>query len=153
MGRLESLHTLCGAEYRPSCRLVRKRRGLHQVEHYVLGRILRRGDFLQDHVTLPRKLSALEARGKNDVAQDIQRKSQIVAQHAGVIGRRVDAGRGVQLTAYRFDLLGDGLSAAAVGALEGHMLEKMSDAVFSQTLAAATGSNPYAERDGLHIRP
>ena len=64
-----------------------------------------------------------------------------------------DTGGGVQLAANRLDLLGDGLRAAAVGAFEGHMLEKMSDAVLGQAFAAATGAHPDAERDGLYIGP
>ena len=56
MGGLESLDALRRAEDRPPRRLVGKGRGLHQVEHHVLGRILGRGDLLQDHVALAGKL-------------------------------------------------------------------------------------------------
>jgi hypothetical protein len=153
MGGLESLDALRGAEDRPPRRLIGKGSGLREVEYHVLRRILGRGDLLQDHVALAGKLGMVEARGKNDVAQDIQREAEILAQHPRVIGGRVDAGGGVELAADRLDLLGDGLRAAPVGALEGHMLEKMRDAVLRRALAAAAGADPEAERYGLHIGP
>ena len=77
------------AEDRPPGGLVGKRGCLHQVEHHVLRRVLRRGDLLEDHVALAGKLGAVEARGKDDVAQDIEREPEILTQHARVIGGRV----------------------------------------------------------------
>src|SRR6476646_2846174 len=153
MGGLESLDALRGAEDRPPRRLIGKGSGLREVEYHVLRRILGRGDLVEEHVALAGKLGPVEARGKNDVAQDIQRESEILAQHPRVIGGRVDTCGGVKLAANRLDLLGDGLRAAAVGAFEGHMLEKMCDAMLRQVLAAAAGADPEAERDGLHIGP
>ena len=151
MSRLEALDAIHRAEDRPPGGLVGKGRGLHQVEHHVLGQILRRGDLLEDHVALAGKLGAVEARGEDDVAQDVEGEAEILAQHARVIGRRVDAGRGIQLAANRLDLLGDVLSAPPRRALEGHMLEEMGDAVLGQALAAAAGADPDAKRHRLHV--
>ena len=150
---LKPLHAFRGAEDRPAGRLVGKCHFLHEVEDHVLGRIERGRDLLQDHVALAGKLGAIEARGKHDVAQEVEREPQILAQHARVIGGRVDAGGGVELAAHRLDLLGDGLGAATLGALEGHMLEEMRDAVLGGAFAAAAGPDPNPERDGLDVAP
>ena len=151
MGALEAAHALHRAEDRTADRLVGKGRLLHQVEGDVLGRIHGRGDLLQDHVALAGKLAAIEARRDDDVAQDVERERQVFAQHARVIGGRVDAGRGVEIAADRLDLLGDVLGAPPRGALEGHVLEEMGDAVLAFRLAAAAGADPDAERHGLDL--
>ena len=153
MRRFESLDAVHRAEDRPPGRLVGKRGCLHQVEHHVLRRVLRRGDLLEDHVALAGKLGAVEARGEDDVAQDVESEAEILAQHARVIRGRVDAGRGVELAANRLDLLGDVLGAAPRGALEGHVLEEMGDAMLGQALAAAAGANPDAKRHRLDVGP
>ena len=153
MGGLEAPHAAGSAEDRPPGRLVGKRRGLNQVEYHVLRRILRRCDLLEDHVALARKLSAVKARGEDDVAQDIEGEPEILTQHARVICRGVDAGRGVQFAADLLDLLCDVLGTAASGALEGHMLEEMRNAVLGQALAAAAGADPDAEGHGLDVSP
>ncbi len=151
MGALEAAHALGRAEDRTADRLVGKRRLLHQVEGDVLRRVQGRGDLLQDHVALARKLATIEARGNDDVAQNVERKRQVFAQHARVIGGRVDAGRGVEIAADRLDLLGDVLGAAPRGPLEGHVLEEMGDAVLAFRLAAAAGPHPDAERYRLDL--
>ena len=153
MGRFESLDAVHRAEDRPPGGLVGKRGCLHQVEHHVLRRVLCRGDLLKDHVALAGKLGAVEARGEDDVAQDVESEPEILAQHARVIRGRVDPGRGIELAANRLDLLGDILGATARGALEGHMLEEMGDAMLGQALAAAAGADPDAERHGLDVGP
>jgi hypothetical protein len=131
----------------------RKTKLLHEVEHHVLRRVLCRGDLLENDVTLAGKLGAVEARGEDDVAQDVESEPEILAQHARVIRGRVDPGRGVQLAADRLDLLGDILGAAPRGALEGHMLEEMGDTMLGQAFAAAAGANPDSKRHRLHVGP
>ncbi len=151
MGALEAAHAVGGAEDRSADRLVGKRRFLHEVEHDVLGRIHGRCDLLQDHVALAGKLAPIEARGKDDVAQDVEGEGKILAQHARVIGGGVHAGRGVELATDRLDLLGDVLGAAACGPFERHMLEEMGDAMLAKALAAAPGADPDAERHCLDL--
>ena len=53
----------------------------------------------------------------------------VLLQHLGVIGGALARGIGVEVAADRLDLLGDGEGAAALGALERHVLEEMRDAV------------------------
>ena len=145
MGALEHAHAVPRAENRASHRLVGESRLLHQVEHDVLRRIHRRGDLLEDHVALARQLGAVKARADDDVAQNIEREREVLAQHARVIGGRVDPGRGVELAADRLDLLGDVASAPPRGALEGHMLQEMRDAMLALRFASAAGPDPDAE--------
>src|SRR3546814_9532900 len=49
-------------------------------------------------------------------------------------------------------LLGDGLRAAPLGALEHHVLEQMRDAVQLRRLVARAGADPGAEGDGGDAR-
>ncbi len=51
------------------------------------------------------------------------------------------------MAADRFDLLGDGKSAAPVGALEGHVLEEMRNPVDIGRFVARADIDPDAERD------
>ena len=50
-------------------------------------------------------------------------------QHAREVGRGLQAGGGIEFAADRLDLLGDVAGAAPLGALEGHMLQQVRDAV------------------------
>ena len=79
MCRLECLDAAGRAQDRPPGGLVGKRGCLHQVEHHVLRRVLRRGNLLEDNVALAGKLGAVEAWGEDDVAQDVQREAKILA--------------------------------------------------------------------------
>src|SRR5690606_4037363 len=67
---------------------------------------------------------------------------------AGVL----DRGRGVEIAANRLDCLGNLARGAALGALEGHVLEKVRNAVLVRRLVTAAGANPNAERGGLQVR-
>jgi hypothetical protein len=51
------------------------------------------------------------------------------------------------MAADRFDLLGDGESAAPCGALEGHVLEEMRDPVDVSRLVPGADIDPNSERD------
>src|SRR3546814_14821441 len=56
------------------------------------------------------------------------------------------------MTADRLDFFGNGQRAAPLGALEGHMLQHMGDAVDLRRLVAGAGIDPDADRDGLDLR-
>src|SRR3546814_7509535 len=72
--------------------------------------------------------------------------------HLGIEGGVLAAGVGVDLPADRLDLLGDGLRAAPLGALEHHVLEQMRYAVQLRRLVARAGADPGAEGDGGDAR-
>ena len=89
----------------------------------------------------------VEGRVLQDVGEDVERQRHILLQHLGVIGRAFARGIGVEVAADRLDLLGDGESAAPLGALERHVLEEMRDAVDLRRLVPRPDIDPEAERD------
>ncbi len=74
------------------------------------------------------------------------------SQHARIIGRGLDRGRGIEVAADRLDFLGDLARGAALGALERHVFEQMRNAVLVAVLVAAAGADPDAERGGFQMR-
>ena len=88
-------------------RLVGEGRLGEEVVDAVLGRIERGADLLQDDVLLALQLVRVEHRVPQDVGEDVEGERHVVLEDAGVVGRRLDAGRGVDLAADRLDLLGD----------------------------------------------
>ena len=97
------------------------------------------------------ELGAVEARRDDDVAQDVERERQVLAQHARVIGGGVDAGGGVELAAHRLDLLGDVLALRRAVPLKAICSRKCATPCSPARLAAAAGADPDAERDGLDL--
>ena len=93
----------------------------------------------------------IEDRVAQDVGQDVDGERHVLLEHAGVVGGRLDAGRGVDLAADRFDLLGDLDRRAGLGALEGHVLEEMREAVLLLALGARAGADPDAEGGALEL--
>ncbi len=122
---------------------------LEQVEHQVVRRVLDHADLLQDDLALALQLVRLEGRVLQDVGQKIDRKRQILGQHADVIGGLLARGVGVQLAADILDLLGDRARRAALGALERHVLEHVGDAVDLGPLVARADIDPDPDARGL----
>jgi len=114
--------------------------------------VLGRADLLDDDVLLADELLGVEGRIGQDVGQDVERQRHVGAQHPGVVGGGLDAGRGVEVAADRLDLLGDLAGGAPRRALERHVLEQMRDAVLVTMLVAAARSDPHPERGGLQMR-
>ena len=137
------------AQHRPAHGLVGKGGRLEMIEDDVVGRVLGLADLLQHHGALARQLLGIEGRVLQDVADDVDGERQIGRQDLGVIGRLLAGGIGVEMAAHRLDLLGDGAGRAALGALEGHMLQQMGDAVDLRRLVARADIGPDAEGDGL----
>ncbi len=73
-------------------------------------------------------------------------------EDTGVIGRGFDAGAGIEVAADGLDCLRELARVAALGALEGHVLEEMRDAVLVRLLVAAAGPDPHAKRGGFQMR-
>ena len=138
------------AQHRPAHGLIGKGGRLEMIEDDVVGRVLGLADLLQHHGALARQLLGIECRVLQDVGDDVDGERQIARQDLGVIGRLLARGIGVEMPAHRLDLLGDGPRAApALGALEGHVLQQMRDAVDLGRLVARADIGPDAEGDGL----
>ena len=149
--RGEGFHRLGRAEDRAADRLVAERRFGEAVEHDVVRRVVRGADLLQDHMLLALELGVVEFRFGQDVGQDVDGKRHVVAEHAGVERRRLDAGGGVDLAADILDFRGDLPGAAPLGSLERHVLEQMRDAVLVVGFVAGARLDPDAEGDGFEI--
>ena len=83
------------------------------VEDDVVGRVVRGADLLQDDVLLALEFVGIEGRVLQDVGQEVDGQRHVVRQHAGIEGRRLDAGRGIDLAADILDFRGDLEGAAA----------------------------------------
>lgn len=140
----ERPHPLGHAEDRAADGLVGIGHLLQPVEDDVVGGVQRLADFLQDDAALHLDLSGVEGGMQHDVRQQVQRQRHVGGQHAGVIGRHLARGVGVDVPADVLDLLGDGQGGAAGGALERHVFEEMRDAVFGRVLVAGTRVDPDA---------
>ncbi len=149
---LEAGHALARAEDGPADRLVGERLFLQIIEHEIARIVLRGADLLHDHILLALELGRIERWVAENVGEHVERERHVGFEHARVIGRRFDRGRGVEVAADRLDLLRDLPRGAALRALERHVLEKMRDAVFLLLLVAAAGADPDAERGGLEMR-
>src|SRR5712691_9100207 len=117
------------------------------IEDDVVGGIVGLTDLLQDYCALALELLRVEGRVLQDVGKDIEGKRYVLLEHFRVVGRALARGVGIDLAADRLDLLGDRASASPFGAFEGHVLEKMRDAVDVSRFVPRTDIDPDAERD------
>ena len=112
----------------------------------------RRADLLHDHALLALELGLVEGGLGENVGEDIERETDVFAEHAREVARRLVAGRRIEIAADGLDLLGDLARVAALGALERHVLQKMRDAVLGGLLVARAGADPDADRCRLQLR-
>src|ERR1700754_543694 len=122
------------------------------LEHHVIGRILRGTDFLHDHALLALQFVRHEGWIGENVGQHVERQWHVGLHHARIISGGLRRRAGVEVAAYRFDLLDDLARGARRGALEGHVLEQMRGAVLIGLLVAAADAGPHPERRGLEVR-
>ena len=149
---IELLQRLGGAEQRAPHRLVGIAELVEMLEHDVIGRILRRADFLHDDALLALELVRHEGRIGEDVGQHVERQRHVGLHHPRIIGGGLGRGAGVEIAADRLDLLDDLARGAPRGALERHVFEQMRDAVLVRLFVAAADAGPDAERCGLQMR-
>ena len=149
---VERAHGRPRAQDRAADRLVRIGDRLQIFENQIVGRILNRADLLDDDVLLARDLVGIEGGSGQDVRQHVEGERHVGLQGARIIGRHLDAGRRIEVAADRLDLLGDLTGRAALGALEGHVLEKMRHAMLVRLFVATAATDPDPERSGLEMR-
>ena len=124
--------------------------GLEVVEDDVVGRVVGLPDLLQDHAALALHLLRREGGMGEDVAQDVGGERQVVLQHLGVVGGVLPRRVGVEVAADILDLPRDGGGVALLGALEGHVLQDVGDAVLLGAFVPGAGMDIGADRGGLH---
>ena len=148
---VEAADAFAGAEDRPADRLARPGGGGEEIEDEIVGRVLDRADLLQNDVLLAREFFRIEPAVGEDVGDDVERKVDVLAEHAGEIGGLLDAGLGVEIAADVLDRLGDRPRVALGRALERHVLEQMRQPVFAFAFVARAGGDEHAERGGAQI--
>src|SRR5262249_43993430 len=98
------------------------------------------------------EFGSCERRLLQDVGNEAKRDALVAFENPGEVGRRLEARRGVELTAHLLDLLGDLLGRALLRALERHMLQEMRAAVLTLAFLARAGAYPHPQRDRLELR-
>jgi len=150
--RRERHHRLRRAENRPADGLVAKGSAREIVEHHVIGNVVGGADLLHDHVLLARQFLLVEGGAGEDIGQDINREGYVILQDPGVIGRGLGGCRGIDLAADILDLLRDLAGGAALGALEGHVFQKVGDAMLVLQFIARARFDPGSDRNAFDMR-
>src|SRR5215207_3296023 len=148
---IEARDRLRRAEDATPYRLTGEGRLAEQVEDEVVGRVLDGTDLLEDDVLLAHQLALVEDGIGQDVREDVEAQHDVVLEDSGVIGRVLDRGRRVELASSGLDLLRDATGIAPPGALEGHVLEKVSEPMLALLLRTRAGSGPDPERCGFEM--
>jgi len=125
---------------------------LRQFKHQIVRLIFGGRDLLQDHIALTLKLFFFQNGGGEDVGQNVHGQGPVILQCAGIIGGGFHAGGRIDLAPCAFNLFGDGLSVAPLGAFEGHVFQKMRDAIFIGHFIAGTRLHPDALGHRLQMR-
>lgn len=99
-----------------------------------------------------RQLLSIECGILQDVSENIDRKRRVLSQDTRVVIGVFDACGSVQLTTDGLDLFCDATRRAGLGALEGHMLQKMGYPVLVHILRAGSGSHPHAKSRRFQMR-
>ena len=149
---IERAHRLWCAENSAAERLARERGFVQALEHQIVGRVFGGADFLHDDVLLAPQFLRIEVRLRQNVRQHVERQRHVGLEHAGIVGGRFRAGRGVEFAADRLKFLGDLARTAPLGALERHVFEQVGNAVLVGVFVAAAGADPDPERGGFQMR-
>ena len=109
------------SQNRAAHRLIGERGFLEMIKYDVVGGVLSLMDFLDDDGALALQFLLVEGGVLQNIGDNIDRQGQVVGQHLGEIGSVFASRIGVQMAAYVFDFLDNGLRRAALRTLEGHM--------------------------------
>src|ERR1041385_1423824 len=104
-------------------------------------------DLFENHLALFVYILGIEKRAQAKVGNDVKGDRQMLVEHFRVEANLFFGGKSVQHSANRVHFAGYGFSGAALGALEDHVLHKMSEAVLLGGFAAGTIANPNADRN------
>ena len=106
------------------------------------GRVFGASDLLEYHLGLALDFVGLEDRVPNRVDQHVEAGGKRIARHRGVIHGHVEGGVGVDATPSAFYFRSDIANAAALGALEEHVLVKVCEALFAGTFIGRAHQRP-----------
>ena len=102
----------------------------------IVGVVARGADLLDDHLLLAIELVLFELRVLQDIGEDIGGERHVFLQHAGEVAGVLHRGRRIEVATDILDGRGNLQRVARLGALEGHVLEHMRDAVLGFGFAA-----------------
>nr|WP_272214337.1 hypothetical protein [Marinicella sp. W31]MDC2877726.1 hypothetical protein [Marinicella sp. W31] len=132
----EAHHSFRCAEDRPANHLVVIGSACEIVENHVIRDVAGRADLLQDDVFLACEFLFIEGRTCEDIGQNINGKRQMILQNSRVIRGRFGRGGGIDLSADIFDLFRDLTRCPTLGSLEGHVFQKVCNAMLVLELIA-----------------
>ena len=125
---------------------------LEVIEDEIVRRVAGLAKLLKDDLAFALQLGLVEGRAHQDVGQDIEGKRDIGLQRSGVEGCLLPAGVGVEEAADGFHLDGDVAGGAALGALEGHVLEHVGHTHHGLGFLAGAGIDPDADEGTFQLR-
>ncbi len=143
---LERRDALRRAEDRPAVGVRVVRRCEDGVAQHGGGRVVAAADLLQHHLDLAGDLLGVEARKAHHVAQHIDARGQLPRRKGGVVDRDVVGGVGVDAPAHALDLARHLADAAALGALEEHVLVEMGEPQLAGLLVGGADAGPDLHR-------
>lgn len=104
-------------------------------------------DFFEDHLTFFFDVVRIEFRAKDEIRDDIERDRQMLVENFGVETYLLFGSERVQHAADRIHFASDGFRRPTLRALEDHVLDEMSEAVFFRDFPAGAIADPQADRD------
>ena len=137
-----------GAQDGTRDRLVAVMRQHQKLKHQILRRILGHVDLLDHHALFAFDVRGIQTGGQHQIADYVHRQRQVLVHNLGVEAGAFLAGERVQLSADGVHFLGNVARGALFGALEQHVLDKVTDAVFAGRFILRTAFHPQTHRHG-----
>lgn len=106
----------------------------------------------KNHITLPLNRGIVQFRVLEDVADDVDRLSNVFAEALRVVDGLLPGGVRVQVRTKVLDLQLESMLTPLVGTLEGHMFQEVSRAVGFVCLCARAGIDPDTNGSRLCVR-
>jgi len=118
----------------------------------IVGRVLDHLDLFEDDALLLRDFARRERRPHQHVAEQIDRRRQVLVEDFDVVARIFLRGEGVELAADRVDRLRDLLRRPRRRALEEHVFDEVRDAAFLVRLVPRAARQPQSDRHRSDVR-
>jgi hypothetical protein len=108
-------------------------------------------DFFEDDLALFLNVVGVKLGTKDEIGDDVKGDGEMLVEDLGVETDLLLGGKGVKHAADGIHFAGDVFGRTALGTLEDHMLEEMSQAVFGGGFATGTVANPDTDGDGADV--
>src|SRR5208337_2104248 len=148
---VEIAHGFRSAEDGAAERVFRPKAAGEDVVEQVLGIVQVHLDLFQNNLALLVDVVGIELGPQDQVGENVEGDGQVLVEHFGVEANLLLGGESVEHAADGIHFAGDIFGGAAVGALEDHVLQEMSQSVFGGDFAAGAVAHPDADRDGADV--